>query len=221
MNCLNKSIQAALLQVYPIAQQTSQKDYHNYVTQLMHLMKSMLQLVNRTTRIEILRTSMCAVHNSMTTIQLVSIVQTLQTLLCHLITGIRNPTIGLLENRRTQVLVRMPPIGRAGCRATSTQNTLIQTIQKQTILIGLKILHLVIGVHLCLLLKPGLNRGILIVEVGHVSNQIFNNEHVGKRTNRCGSRTMLNFGQTGKSILSINVHSTRTANTLTARSRSL
>ena len=184
-------------------------------------MKSMLQLVNRTTRIEILRTSMCAVHNSMTTIQLVSIVQTLQTLLCHLITGIRNPTIGLLENRRTQVLVRMPPIGRAGCRATSTQNTLIQTIQKQTILIGLKILHLVIGVHLCLLLKPGLNRGILFIEVGHVSNQILDHKHMRKRTNSHCVSSRADLRETSQSILSIDVHGTRSANTLTAGSRAL
>ena len=159
---------------------------------------------------------MCEVHNGMTTIQLVSIVQTLQTLLCHLITGICNPTIGLLENGRTQVLVRMPPIGRTGCKATGTQNTFIQTIQKQTILVRLKILHLVIGIHLCLLLKPGLNRGILLIEVGHVSNQILDHIHVRKRTNRRHLVVPRNLCQTCKSVLSIDVHGTRTTNTLTA-----
>ena len=48
--------------------QNRDKIYHYYVHSLMHLMKSMLKLMNRTTRIQVLRTSMSTIHNSMTTI---------------------------------------------------------------------------------------------------------------------------------------------------------
>ena len=145
------------------------------------MVDSVLQLVDRTTGVEVLRASLRAVHDSMATVELVGIVQTLQTLLRHLITGIGNPAVSLLENGRTEVLIRVPPVGGAGGGATSAENALVETVQQQTILVGLEILNLVVGVHISLLLEPRLDGGILIVEVGHISDQILNHEHVGKR----------------------------------------
>ena len=134
----------------------------------MHLVKSMLNLVNGTTRIQVLGASLGAVHNSMATVQLVGIIQVMQTLLSHFIAGIGNPTVGLLEDGRTQVLVSMPPVGGAGGGAASTENAFVETIEEETIFVGLEILHFVVGVHLGLLLQPGLDGGVLLVEVGHI-----------------------------------------------------
>lgn len=146
----------------------STKEEDNYVSHLVHLMKSMLNLVDGTTRVQVLRTSMSTVHDGMATVQLVGVVQVLQTLLRHLVTGIRNPTVRLLENGRTQVLVRVPPVGRARGGAASAQNALVQTVQQLAVLVRLQVLALVVGVHLRLLLQPRLDGRVLLVEVGHI-----------------------------------------------------
>ena len=135
---------------------------------LMHMMNRMLQLVDRSTRIQILGASMRAVHNRMASIQLVRIVQTLQSLLRHLITGIGDPSVRLLQNRRTQVLISVPPVRRARRRAAGAENALVQTVQKQTVLVRLQILHLVVRAHRRFLLQPRLDRRVLLVEVRHV-----------------------------------------------------
>ena len=137
-------------------------------TELMHLMASMLELVDGTTGIKILGTSIGTVHNGVATVELVGIVQILQTLFGHFITRIGNPTVGLLEDGRTQVLVGMPPVGRTGGGAAGTENTLVQTIEEKTVFVGLEIFHFIVGVHGSLLLQPGLDGGVLFVEVGHI-----------------------------------------------------
>ena len=131
-------------------------------------MASMLELVDGTTGVEILGASIGTVHNGVATVELVGIVQILQTLFGHFITRIGNPTVGLLEDGRTQVLVGMPPVGRTGGGAAGTENALVQAIEEKTVFVGLEILHFVVGVHDSLLLQPGLDGGVLFVEVGHI-----------------------------------------------------
>ena len=131
-------------------------------------MDGMLQLVDRSSRIEILGASMRAVHNRMASIQLVRIVQTLQSLLRHLITRIGDPSVRLLQNRRAQILIAVPPVRRARRRAAGAENALVQTVQKQTILVRLQVLHLVVRAHRRLLLQPRLDRSVLLVEVRQI-----------------------------------------------------
>ena len=185
---------------------------------VLHMVDSVLQLVDRATRVEVLGASLGAVHDSMATVELVGIIQALQTLLRHLITGIGNPAVSLLENGRTEVLIRVPPVGRARGGAAGAENALVETVQQQTILVGLEILNLVVGVHLALLLEPGLDGSVLLVEVGHISDQILNHVHMGKRTHRGDLGILGNFGEAGQTVLAVDVHSTRTANSLTAGS---
>ena len=132
------------------------------------MMNRMLNLMNRSSRIQVLRASMRAIHNGMASIQLIRIIQTLQSLLGHLITRIRDPPIRLLQDGRSQVLIAMPPVRRTRRRAARAQNALVQAVQQQTVLVRLEILHLVLGVHRRLLLQPGLDRSVLLVEVRHV-----------------------------------------------------
>lgn len=146
----------------------SAKEEDNYVSHLVHLVEGMLNLVDGTTRVQLLGTSMSAVHDGMATVQLVGVVQVLQTLLRHLVTGIRNPAVRLLENGGTQVLVGVPPVGGARGGAASAQNALVQTVQQLAVLVRLQVLALVVGVHLRLLLQPRLDGRVLLVEVGHI-----------------------------------------------------
>ena len=105
-------------------------------------------------RVQVLGTRVRAVHDRVAAVQLVGVVQTLQTFLRHLVTRVRNPAVRLLEDGGTQILVRVPPVGRTRRRAASAQNALVQTVQLLAILVRLEILHLVIGIHLRLLLQP-------------------------------------------------------------------
>ena len=69
---------------------------------------------------------------------------------------------------RTEVLVRVPPVRGAGGGAASAENALVETIEEETILVGLEVLNfvgLVIGDNLS---EPGLDGGVLFVEVGEV-----------------------------------------------------
>ena len=46
-------------------------------------------------------------------------------------------------------------------------------------------------------------------------DEILDDEHVGERTHRHGVGTGSDLGKAGKTILTVDVHGTRTANTLT------
>ena len=185
---------------------------------LVHLVDGVLQLVDGATGVQLLGTRVRAVHDRVAAVQLVGVVQTLQTLLRHLVTRVRDPAVRLLEDGGTQILVGVPPVGRTRRRAASAQNALVQTVQLLAILVRLEILHLVIGIHLRLLLQPRLDRRVLLVEVGHVRDQILDHEHVRQRTDGGGAVVLGDLGQTRQTVLAIDVHGARSANTLTAGS---
>lgn len=147
---------------------TNREKEDNYVSHLVHVMEGMLDLVDGTARVELLGASVRAVHDRVAAVQLVGVVQVLQTLLGHLITRVGDPAVRLLQDGGAQVLVRVPPVRGAGRGAARAQNALVQTVQQLAVLVGLKVLTLVIGVHLCLLLQPRLDGGVLLVEVGHI-----------------------------------------------------
>ena len=44
------------------------------------------------------------------------------------ISGISQPSVALQEDGRSEVLVAVPPVGRAGCGATGAQNALVPDI---------------------------------------------------------------------------------------------
>ena len=120
---------------------------------------------------------MRAIHNGMASIQLIRIIQTLQSLLGHLITRIRDPPIRLLQDGRSQVLIAMPPVRRTRRRAARAQTGR-----------------------------------------GSTGYQILDHVQVGKRTHCANLVVLRDFSQTGQTVLAVDVHGARTANTLTARS---
>lgn len=65
---------------------------------------------HRLARIQVLGTNLAAIHNGVATVELESIVQILQTFLSLAVTRVFNPTVGLHENGRSQVLVGVPTV---------------------------------------------------------------------------------------------------------------
>ena len=131
---------------------------------------------------------------------------------------------------RTEVLVRVPPVRGAGGGAASAENALVETIEEETVLVGLEVLDFVGLVIGSLLSEPGLDGGVLLVEVGevwtngsrggrHTGDEVSEDEHVRKRTNGGGAVVLLDLGEASETVLAIDIHGARTANTLTAGTR--
>lgn len=47
----------------------------------------------------------------------------------HLISTISHPSVRLQQHRRSQVLIRVPPVRGAACRAARTKDTLVETVK--------------------------------------------------------------------------------------------
>jgi len=113
-----------------------------------------------------------------------------------------------------EVLVLVPPVRRARGRAASAKNTLVHAIEFLTILLRLNVFALLRRV---IVLQIRFNGLVLLVEVREIGNQVFDNVHVREWVNLCSVRNLVNSTKTRKSVLSIDVHGTRSTDTLSAR----
>lgn len=67
-------------------------------------------------------------------------------------------------------------------------------------------------------LKPGLDRLVLLVEVGQIGHKILHHEHVRQRVDLSGLRGLVDVAQTSQGVFTIDVHGATAADTLTAGS---
>jgi hypothetical protein len=89
----------------------------------------------------------------------------------------------LEKNSRSQVLVRVPPVGWTRGRTTSAQDTLVQAVQLGSVLRRLVELLLADFDVAVLALQVRLDRLVLSVEVAHVRHEVLDDEHVRQRVN--------------------------------------
>jgi len=75
--------------------------------------------------VETLRAALGAVHDAMAAVKLHGVVQPGKTFVGHVIAGIDDPTISLLQDSRSEVVLRVPPIRWARGRATSAEDALV------------------------------------------------------------------------------------------------
>lgn len=87
-------------------------------------------------------TRLGTIHNGMTAIQLERIIQVLESLLSGGIPGIGNPSVGLHQDGRSEVLVGTPPVGRTGGGTAGTEDAFVHAIEFGPILFGLEELAL-------------------------------------------------------------------------------
>ena len=168
-------------------------------------------------RIQVFGANLGAIHNCVASVQLEGIIQFFQSLLSRTITRIFNPTIGLHQHGRSQILVRIPPVTWAGSRAAGTQDTFVHAIQLGPIFFSLQILGL--SLDLGVRLQPGFNGTILFIKVPHVRDQVLENVHVGQGINlgRLGC-IIINVTETCQGVGPINIHGTGTTNSFPAGS---
>jgi len=181
----------------------------------MPIRQLLLNFGNRFTRIQVLGTHLGAVHNRVTSVQLEGIVEFAQTLGRAAVATVLNPPIGLHEDRRTQVLVGVPPVTGTGGGAAGAENALVHAVQFGAVLARLQVLGLTgrLGRRR---LQPGFNRTVLLIEIPHVRHQVFDDVHVreGVDFGGFGSVLLVNVRETGQRVLSVNVHGAGSANSL-------
>lgn len=119
------------------------------------------------------------------------------------------------QGGRSEIRLGVPPVARAGCATAGAQNALIHPIQLFAVLLALQDL-LPLHRRRVLPLEPGLDALILVVEVGHVHDQVLDHEHVRQRRYGGGRRGGRNLSETSKAVAAVNVHRTGAADPLTA-----
>lgn len=66
-----------------------------------------------------------------------------------LVTRIRQPSVGLKEDGWAEVLLRVPPVGWAGCGAAGAKNALVETVKLLALLNRLEVLLSLVNVNFC------------------------------------------------------------------------
>ena len=81
-----------------------------------------------------LRTNFGTIHDCVTTVQLERIIQFRQPLILEVIARIFDPPVRLHQNRRSQVFISIPPVGRA-CGATArAEDAFVHAVEFGTVL---------------------------------------------------------------------------------------
>ena len=193
---------------------------------------ALLDLSNRERRVEALGACPRAVENCVASIQAHAVVEGILALGLLLVTRVGDPAVRLEENGGSEVLLLVPPIGRARRRAAGAKNTFVKTVELLAVLLGLAVLTTLVvvsGVQLNVskvtntyvrrrsgALQIRLDRAVLLVEERHVRDKVLDNVHVGKRVDArllggvCG-----NAAQAGQGVDTVDVHGAATADTLT------
>mmetsp|Transcript_18571 Transcript_18571/g.62244 ORF Transcript_18571/g.62244 Transcript_18571/m.62244 type:complete len:207 (-) Transcript_18571:347-967(-) len=125
-----------------------------------------LDLLDGLARVEVLRARLRAVHDGVAAVHLVGVVQEGEALLGGGVTRVGDPPVRLEEHRGPQVLVRVPPVGRARGGAAGAEHALVEAVQLGPVLLGLAVLRALLRAlgHV----EPGLHALVLRVEVVHV-----------------------------------------------------
>lgn len=177
----------------------------------------LLDLSNSLTRVQPLWTSLGAVHDGVASVQGHRV---LQHLLSHggsLVSGVNQPSVRLHQHGWSQILLLVPPVRWTGGGATRTQNALVQPIQLLTVGNGLQVLSSVSRNAVSLQVR--LDGLVLLVEVRQVRHQVSDHVHVWQRVDLQLLRGVrVDAAQTRQGVLTPNVHGTRAANSLSARS---
>mmetsp|Transcript_103935 Transcript_103935/g.299162 ORF Transcript_103935/g.299162 Transcript_103935/m.299162 type:complete len:253 (-) Transcript_103935:25-783(-) len=152
----------------------------------------------------------------MTAVQLHGVIHPRQALLRELVARIRDPTVGLHQHRRAQVVLRIPPVGGARRHATSAKDALVHTVQLGPVLAALEVLLVALLLHV-LALQPRLDGLVLVVEVREVRHQVLDHVAVRQRLDLDRLRARFNVQEACQAVFAVDVHGAGTADAFAAR----
>ena len=183
------------------------------------LRQSFLDVSDGLSRVKRLGTNLGAVHDGVTAVQFEGIVQVGQAFRRLTVAGVFDPTVGLHQYGRAQVLVRIPPVRRTRGGATRAEDALVHAVQFGAVFLGLQELGLTrfLGVGG---LQPRFDGTVLLIKVTHVGHQILEDKHVRQGIDLGGLAGvfLIDVGQARQGVDSIDVHGTRSTDPFPARS---
>ncbi|RMR95123.1 hypothetical protein ALP76_05479 [Pseudomonas savastanoi pv. glycinea] len=157
-----------------------------------------------------------AVHDAAAAEHAERVIKRSQTFIGAGVTAVSQETVGLQQRSRTQELVGVPPEGRAGSRAASAQNALVQTIELFALFRSLQTFD---GRSRRVILQERLHLLVLLVEDAHIDDQVTNDRQTRQRT--YDQLVLGNNGRqrrdAGQTVLAIDVHAIGTAHAFAAR----
>src|SRR5690606_25553959 len=114
-----------------------------------------------------------------------------------------------------QVTLAIPPVARAAGRAAGAQDALVKAVELLAVFRRLQ--ALAVGRRRGLGADPGLDRGVLRVEVGQVRDQVLDHVHVRQRVDRhLGLVAVRDRAGARQGVGTVDVHRARTADALAA-----
>lgn len=177
---------------------------------------ALLDLSNGKTGVQTLGAGSRTVHDGVASVQTHGVLETGTAGSASLVTGVNHPSVGLHENSRAEVLSGVPPVRRARGRAAGAENAFVETIQLLTVLDGLEVFFAVSGD--VVTLEVGLNGFVLLVELSQIGDKVSDDKHVGKGVDLgILGGVLVNAAKTGQGVSTVDIHGTRTTDTLTAR----
>ena len=116
---------------------------------------ALLDLSNRQRRVQTLRACPRAVENGVASVQAHAVVQGVLAFGLLLITRVGDPAVRLEEDGGSKILLLVPPVGWAGCRAAGAENAFVETVKLLAILLGLAVFTALTQVSGCLTARNG------------------------------------------------------------------
>mmetsp|Transcript_67209 Transcript_67209/g.108247 ORF Transcript_67209/g.108247 Transcript_67209/m.108247 type:complete len:312 (+) Transcript_67209:325-1260(+) len=191
--------------------------HHGLPAVLVGLCDLLLQVDDGLGRVQALGAAAGAVHDAVASVQLHGVVHPGQALLSVLIPRVCDPAVGLHQHCWAQVVLRVPPVGRAGSHAAGAENALVHAIQLEAIIFALVVLRVALRLDI-LALQPRLDGLVLVVEVGQVRHKVLDHVGVWQRLDLDGGCVWLDVEQAGQAVLAVDVHGAGAADALTAGS---
>jgi hypothetical protein len=114
----------------------------------------------------------------MTAIEPERVLESVEAFAGPLIATVDEPAMGLQQDRRSEIAVRVPPVARAGGRAAEAEDALPRPVELGALfgrLVALAVWGRLIR------LQPGLDQLVLCVQSGEVGHEILQHPHVRQR----------------------------------------
>jgi len=104
-------------------------------------------------------------------IQAHRVVESVLARLSPFVTRVGYPAVGLEEDGGAEVFLTVPPVRRAGGTATGAEDAFVETVELLAVSYGLAVLTSIWRWGVAL--EVWLDGAVLLVELGHIGNEIF------------------------------------------------